>query len=1175
MTVSVVARVLILGLSAGLGVCVLTQSFHGGVRGRVQDAAGGLIPGVEVTLLDERAGVSRRAVSNEAGEYSFANLQPSEYTLRAEVQGFKTYVSEQLPVGISTSLVVDLEMELGAVDEVVTVTEAAPLVENGTASVASTIDRAEIETLPSPGRNIFIMAVTTPNVVHTGNPVWVKQSDQTNSSLLSLGGGPLRGNNYTVDGVSVTDLRNRAVIIPAFEAIQEMKVQVNTYDAEMGRTGGGVFNTIHRSGTNDLAGSALVQFRPGQRNTFLRKLNYFEQQDYEAGARSQFPDAPYRLFGGAFGGPITKNRTFFWTAMEGYSDKLVQTQSVHVPSAAQASGDFSQAGTTVFSPFDLDAGGNRRPFPNSRIPASLIDGTGAGLSQSLASLGPGGFLSASGSQTVTAVQSTGNLNHSVTDGWRLSGTYLYYTSQEPEFSYYRGLLGADESPEFEIGQNLLQRDVHALAINNTFVPSAVSVLTLRYGQTYFNDSWTAPEYGKEAVRSQLGIDGEFLDAIYAQPGYMGQFPAVHVAGFGRNGLTHGSVVSNNIVEWYSREVSGTYARYTGNHTVKYGAQWRRLGLHSVGFGNGFRLGFARRFTQGPDPARPDTGSGSGLADLLLGIPDGGSATLAAPANVYLDYFGGFFQDDWRVTPRLVLNLGMRVERESGLREDSDEFTVGWERKAEFPEQVDPGPGLEGTLPGFPLRGGLMYAGVDGNRTHQWDPPRAKLGPRIGFAYSLAANTVIRGGFAVFWAPYAIPSGTGASHLGTYGYTAVTNLARSVDGITPPEATASRPFPRGIQSPVGNSNGRFQNVGGDVYFNEQFRESPVIYKWSVDLQRRLARDIALKAGYLSSRGVDLPIGGTNNSRVNINQLADAYIPLGDRLNESHPNPFYGRSAFGSFAAVPTLPLGQLLRPFPHFRNVYARHVSAGKSQYHSLRLELEKRFQKHWGTRVNYTLTHHKDNIYEANTLLQSVSGVTDTIYNTPDGCAYGRCPVMEEDYSWSNLHVPQQLNLNFIWAPAIRGRWLLGGWTASMATVLRSGFPLAVTQNENPLSAFGFGYQRPETAEVSGGGDPDGNTVAYISSGAVRPTSGLQISSAPRTTASARSPVLVNWDIAFQKTIQLSERASLLLRLEFINMFNNVNWNGPLTVFGLDNFGSISGVRGFPRTFQLMTKVVF
>ncbi len=1157
---------LVLATSAG------AQSFQGGIRGTVQDAVGGVIPGASLTLENEDTGTVRSTASNASGEYSFANVEPGTYSVRAESEGFAPSHHKGLMVGIAAFLVEDITLDIGGIEETLTVSAAAPLIENGSASVASTIDRKQIEALPSPGRNVFILAVTTPNVVHTGNPVWVKQSDQTNSSLLSLGGGPLRGNNYTIDGVSMTDLRNRSVIIPVFDAVEELKVQTNTYDAEMGRTGGGVFNTIHRRGTNDWAGSAHYQFRPGQLDTFWRKLAYFQQRDLDRGllGRDDLGNAPYNLFGGSFGGPIQQGRTFFWLASEGYSDNAIGNTTVTLPTAAEAAGDFSSSGATIYDPFSRSSDGVRLPLPNNRVPADRVDPTGSALTGLLASLGPGGRISTSGIQRVRAIQATGNLSHSVGEKWNFSTTFLHYRSEEPLFGHYQDLLNSETRPDFGIGASLLGRNVRALAVNATTVLSPASVLTLRYGQTYFDDSWSSPEFGKEDLRTKLDVQGSFLDKIYSQDDYKGQFPSISVADFGDGGNTHGGR-TNDDVNWTSQETSGSYSVFVGNHTLKLGAQWRRLGLHTVNFGNGFALDFAKRFTQGPDPAHPVTGSGSALAELLLGVPNGGAATLAFPADVYVDYWGGFVQDDWRATPNLVLNLGLRVERETGLQEHGNDFAVGWDRRRPFPVQVEVPSKLADSAPGFPLKGGLMYAGVDGNPTHQWNPPAVKLGPRAGFAYTLGPATVLRGGLAVFWAPYAIPRGTGASEIGTYGFTAVTNLAASIDGITPPTATASNPFPEGILDPVGNANGRFQNIGGDVYFNDQYRDSPYITKWSLDVQREIGKNVAAKAGYVGSRGTNLPIGGTRNSVININQLSDPFLALGDRLNDQHRNPFHGDSRFGSFAGEPTLPLGQLLRPFPHFRNVYARHVTAGRSMYHSLRVELERRFGRAWGARVNYTRTMHHDNIYEDNTLTESL---TAEVYDTPDGCAIGKCPVLESDYSLSRLHVPHQANINLNYQTRSRNR-LLGNWALSLSAILRSGFPLVITQNENPLRAYGFSHQRPESGVVSIGSDPESNPDRYLTAASIVPTDGLKLSRGPHTTDSARTPALFNWDVSAEKTIPLSEGASISLRFEFINLLNSVNWRGPRTVIGSDEFGSIPGTRGFPRTFQMMAKVAF
>ena len=339
---------------------------------------------------------------------------------------------------------------------------------------------------------------------------------------------------------------------------------------------------------------------------------------------------------------------------------------------------------------------------------------------------------------------------------------------------------------------------------------------------------------------------------------------------------------------------------------------------------------------------------------------------------------------------------------------------------------------------------------------------------------------------------------------------------------------------------------------------------------MDLQRDIGQDLVVKIGYVGSRGSSLPIGGTADSRVNINQLADSYLSLGDRLNEQHPNPFYGDSRFGNLAGAETLPLGQLLRPFPHFRDVFARHVSSGKSLYNSMRFEFERRFRGNWGARINYTMTRHNDNVYESNTRL---SDERFDIYNTPDECATGKCPVLEADYGPSRLHVPHQVNLNASFRTPGDNPFT-SGWTFSFVTILRSGFPLNIVQVSNPLSSYGFGHQRPQSVAVSAGGNPAGNHQGWLS-GNVTETHGFALGGGPQTTDMARSPRYFNWDLSLEKTTTLYEDLNLMLRFEMINAFNQPNWNGPRTRFGAGNWGQITSTGGFPRTIQFMAKVTF
>jgi hypothetical protein len=682
-----------------------------------------------------------------------------------------------------------------------------------------------------------------------------------------------------------------------------------------------------------------------------------------------------------------------------------------------------------------------------------------------------------------------------------------------------------------------------VAINSTHIPSDTSALTLRYGYTYFDDTNFAPGFTANDARG-MGWQGDWLDQIEVV-----QFPYIFMENYGDvgTGVSHGGW-SSNPTEWWSQEVSGSYSQFVGSHTFKFGAQWRRIGVDAFAPDSGFTFSFTPDFTAGPDPRNPDAGTGNDLANVLLGLPVAGETTVPTPNVFFVDYFGGYFQDDWRISNNLVLNLGLRIEHESGLREEENRFSVGFYRNTDdvlFPVQVTP-PGSLGDSPGFPLKGGLFYAGVGGAPTHQWDPKAVKLGPRAGFAYALGDATSIRGGFGIFWAPYAIPGGVSTSNTGAVGYTAKTAYVSSFDGITPTSGGAgtpgslSDPYPAGILQPVGNTQGQLTQAGGDVFFNDQFKESPFITKWSIDVQHEFSGGIAVKIGYVGSKGNNLGIGGTANSTTNINQLDTRFLALGDALDDELPNPFFGDSQFGGLSESETLPRGQLLRPYPHFRDVFARHRSTGRSRYDALRFEVEKRFRGSWGARVNYTYSRQKDNIYESNTLLENEE-FTAFLTDRED-----------RDFGFSRVSSPHWLNLNGLYRfPSPDGgaaETLLGGWSVSLTTLLRSGFPLAIRQSSNNLgSSWGFDHQRPDrtgadpnvsgsTEDLAAAGEP------IINSGAFQNAQAFTPGNTPHTITDIRSPKLINWDVSFEKITTITGRHNLSLRFEFIHIFNGVNW---------------------------------
>jgi hypothetical protein len=1153
----------VMGLVLLIPVLASSQTFQGGIRGAVKDADGGVLPGTTVTLTNAQTGATRTSVTNERGEYVFASVAPGTYNLAVELSGFAPFRREGLEIGVATQLVQDVSMQVGGIAESVTVTGETPLIETATASVASAIDKAQLDVLPSPGRNVFIYSVTTPNVVHVGDPLFVRKQDQTNSSLLSLAGGPLRGNNYTLDGISINDMENRAVIIPNNDAIEEMKVQVNTYDAEMGRTGGGVFNALHRSGTNNWAGSGLWQNRPA----WGRGTQFFE--DTERGGSGEAFSSPYNLWSFAGGGPIVKDKTFFWATYEGYNNTESANASFLLPTQAQVNGDFSGTGRTIFDPLTYNpATGTRQPFPNNQIPANRIDPVGQAMAELLLGVGQG-TVNATAPIKNVAREPTFKIDHQFNDKFSVSGTYLYYDSEEAAWPYYAGITGGEIQP-FDTGSATLFRHVHTLAINATSVPSDDSVLTFRYGYNLFYDTNEVPSYDV----AQLGFSPNFVQQVESIG--IPRFPAVAVEGYGdevnsSTAATLGSW-STSPIEWHSQEFSGVYSKFVGSHTLKAGAQYRKIGVDTLLVDYGASFYFDPGFTRGPDPLNPSASSGDALASLLLGLPnDSTNLVKATPTNVFINYYGGFVQDDWRVNSNLVLNLGVRLEHEDGLAEEQNRFTVGFDRDAAFPVQV----------PGLDLRGGLMYAGVDGNPTTQSDPKGLKVGPRAGFSYSLSDKTVLRGGYGLYWAPHNYP-GPSQDTFASRGYIAVTPYLASSDGINPASqgsgspGSLTDPYPNGVDEPVGNTQGLLTGAGGNIDFNDQFAPSPYVQQWSFDVQHELGPALAFKIAYLGSKGSDLWIGGTSDSRVNINQLDPSYLSLGSALNDPVPNPFFGHSEFGSLADTETIARGQLLRPYPQFRDIWQHHNGEGRSRYDALRFEFEKRFRGNWGARINYTYSRFHGNVLETG----------NTRVNDEKNRAYRTDDLEIDPLPQSFLDTPHWFNVNGMYrfpSPSEGiAKILGGGWSASVSAIMRTGFPLYYQQSSNNLgSGFGYDHQRPTLIgdpSVSGSiGDTYNN---YLDPGALQNTAAYSFGNTGLTNTEARTPRYINWDVSFDKETELGGDARLTLRFEFINFgtllgFNNDNFAGPRTIFGSTNFGKITSVGGFPGLLQFMAKVTF
>src|SRR5437016_2763926 len=471
------------------------QSYYGGVRGTVLDQNAGAVAGAKVALINEGTGAQRSGLSASAGEFIFSEVVPANYSLVIESPGFKKFQRTGIAVGTQQQVSLDLKLELGQVSESVQVTEQVPLVESANASQGQVVDNQKLTELPNLGRNPFMMSKVAQNVMPVGDPHYNRMEDQSGSSQISIAGGPVRGNNYLIDGVPITDATNRAIIIPSLEAVQEVKIQANTYDAEMARTGGGMFNTLMRSGTNSYHGSLYGH---------LRRTSWDANSFFNNAAGAPITDQPNDTWGASFGGKVQtpkiydgKNKTFFYLGFEHYDDTQSSSSTFATPTAAERIGDFSKSFNndpskslrTIYDPLNT-VNGARVPFSGNMIPANRINAVGLAIAANFqpGQTSPGYYgdnnLNAPGRLPCRAAQYTGKLDEDITSWWRVSASYLRYFSLEP---------GNTEFPTVSSpNQWRLQRRVDSTQLNSIMTINPTTVLTLRYGFNCF------PNYSYDA-----------------------------------------------------------------------------------------------------------------------------------------------------------------------------------------------------------------------------------------------------------------------------------------------------------------------------------------------------------------------------------------------------------------------------------------------------------------------------------------------------------------------------------------------------------------------------------------------------------------------------------------------------------------------------------------------------
>jgi hypothetical protein len=1149
--ITVIVATLVLVANSSPLLCA--QTFNSGLRGTVSDARGAALGGAIATLTDETTHQVRKAITDSIGAYAFNELRPSNYTLHIEATGFSATDRTHIELSPQDFLTLDVVLSVGAEKQVVEVNSEAALVDPSTASVSTNLSQQQLEDLPILGRNPYMSVKVSGLFVNTGNPQFVRFADQNGTTQTSVAGGPIGSNLYEIDGVPITDTNNRPIAIPTIEAIQDVKVQANTYDAQVGRTGGAVFNTLLRSGSNTYHGSVFGATRQGDwlANDFFAKRQGVPR-----------PNSPYYNWGASLGGFLYiphvydgHNKTFFFIASEGYIQTSPYTEQFAVPTALERTGDFSQSynpdGTldVIYDPTKTytDAQGviHRTPFPGNKITNLSAVGKNIASYYPLPQVASAtGQINFTGTDNVRdhAQEVTVKLDQQIRPWWNVSGSYIFYEALQP-LGNPLGTLPGSYSYTYH-------RQVDATQLNSTWILNPTTILTARYGNNRFPN--LIAEVSQGFNPSTLGFPTALTSQLQAD-----FFPTIFMRNFSQLGQD-----TSSLDDWKSQTLNATVTKSLGRHNLAFGTEYRRLRLNFIDVSDApGTYTFSGVFTQ-DSPSAVNDDTGSDLADLLLGYPASGYVETTTPLKTYADYFALFAQDDFRLTPRMTLNLGLRYEMETGLKEDHNQLAVGFDRTAAAQLSSSTS-----------VTGGILFAGTNGNPRDIGDLSRLKFAPRIGASYALNNKTVLRGGYGILYAPLRYdPSAAIAP-----GYTQYTPFVASNDGDQTPANVLDNPFPNGVEKPAGNSAGLLTGIGSSVTSYDQDFKSPRIQQFSVGVERELPGHVALEAEYVGSRSANLSPGSTGSTPVNYNQLNPSKFGLGlAALSSSVSNPYYGNGGTGVIGN-PTVAQSQLLLPFPQFSSVNLL-ASSSYADYNALLIKVERRAGKNLSLISSFTWSRNRDASFATTNSIQSpAASAPQNIYDLRAEYGYSVNNVPYRFSAGATYNLPVGRGQRFSLRSSI-GNLIVGNWQLSVVPTFQAGFPVTINQSSNPNSSVvGNAVQRPNL--VSGvalgtKGSLYSRLSGYINPAAFTASTALTFGNAPRT-LSLRGPAFENWDLALFKNVKVRDRVEVQLRVESFNAFNTPEFNGPNTSFGSSSFGQITSDANFPRYLQLGLRVAY
>lgn len=1126
-------------LAAGLLLAFCAFAQNSQITGRVTDPSDSAVAGAKVTAVNTGTGLRREGETTAEGYYTFPLLPRGSYTLSVVKSGFQTAERTGLTVDDGQVARLDIQLNVGTVVEKMEVSGAAALLETENTAVSTVVTTQKIQSMPLINRNVMALAGLVPGVRPTQNLGNIAAS-AVGSSAASIGGGAPSANASLVDGVAADEVGFGGIMISlSVDATEEFRIVTHNASAEYGHSGGGVIAVVSKSGTNTLKGSLYEFFR----NKVLNANNYFSNR---TGAPR--PVFIYNNYGVAVGGPVSipkvyegKDKTFWFFNWERFQQQTLAQGFRTVPTALQKQGDFSSTldsqgrMITVYDPSTTrsnpaQAGTYLRdPFAGNRIPANRISPVAAAVAPYYPSANTAGVALTQAqnyfgqdTQVLTKNVYGIKIDHNFTPTRRVFGRYTYDTAPRKEPNLF-GNLAEPGTSDIAFGR-------HSAAAGYT---QSITPTLLFEGKLGFN-RYTTPR-----VTRSFGFDVgkiELPSSLNAQM-QIPLFPRFSISDVNVIGAApDDQIIKAN--DTYSANGSVTWIR--SSHTVKMGGEARLyrnfdsqfLGPNVLGFN------FTRGFTQGPNPNVAAANAGYGFASFLLGAHASGDANRASTVAYSVPYYGFFIQDDWKVSPRLTLNLGLR-----------------WDLQRPYTDRFDTisnfDPAISHNVDGVPLVGGLIFPGNGGLARGDREMRYRDFSPRFGVSYQFDKRTVIRSSYGIFYLPI-----TGIStRQGVSGFSIQSPMTTSADGGLTPLYNLSNPLPSGITVPPGPSQGLRTGLGTSVSGNLRGLWGGYSQQWSLNVQREIPGNWIVEIGYSGNRGVSLPANRA------FRYLPASQLSLGTALQELVDNPYAPIIKTGPLSLA-KVTRGTLL-------NRYAQYTGASgydnwaNSIYHALTARIERRFTNGLALLAAYTFSKTiDDNLRGA-----FGAGGDNSIQNWDD---------LRRERAISTVDLPQRLVVSATYElPFFRQstKWLrntLGGWQMNGIMTLQSGNPISITA---PAPAFG-GFRPNASADPN----PDNQNIErWFNPGAFATIAPFTFGNLGRVLPRTRTDGLQQLDFSLLKAFWITERIQLQLRGEATNFTNTPTFGAPGSVFTAGDFGvvrSLNALNG-PRQIQIGLKLSF